>query len=212
MVARAIFESKLPVVSAGGHETDFSISDFVADLRAPTPSAAAELISPNQESLKHTLLAIQNRLQRHTLHHLHGLSQRLDHLAHRLAQRHPGQRLSQHRKVLNQARHRLQLAGQRIVPQRRHRLDELLNYRLLPIAKRIVPERRRRFQDLARTLEALSPLPTLARGYAIVMDGTSGTTITSAKAVKPGSKLRTQLSDGQVISTVDDINDSTLDG
>ena len=126
VVARAIFASELPVVSAVGHEIDFSISDFVADLRAPTPSAAAELISPDQASLKSTLLALQNRLQRHTRHHLQNLSQKLDHLAHRLAQRHPGQRLAQHRRVLQQAMHRLRLAGTRIVPLRRQALRELL--------------------------------------------------------------------------------------
>ncbi len=210
VVARAIHASHLPVVSAVGHEIDFSISDFVADLRAPTPSAAAELISPDQASLKNALLALQNRLQRNCRNHLQGLAQKLDHLSHRLTQRHPGQRLEQHRKVLQQARHRLQMAGIRVVPQRQHSLHELLQHRLLPLAKRIVPERRRRFLDLVRTLEALSPLPTLARGYAIVTDAASQAVITSIEDVSQGQKLRTQLSDGQVISTVDETNDTTL--
>lgn len=209
-VARAIHASRLPVVSAVGHEIDFSISDFAADLRAPTPSAAAELISPDQAALKSTLMALQNRLQRHTRQHLQSLSQRLDHLAHRLAQRHPGQRLEQHRKVLQQARHRLQMTGKRIVPQRRHLLDELRQRRLLAVGKRIVPERRRRFLDLVRTLEALSPLPTLERGYAIVTDEATGSAITSVKSVSIGGKLRTQLRDGQVFSTVEDTTESTL--
>ncbi|MCW8926686.1 MAG: exodeoxyribonuclease VII large subunit [Xanthomonadales bacterium] len=210
LVARAIHASGIPVVSAVGHEIDFSISDFVADLRAPTPSAAAELISPDQESLKKNLQTLRNRLQRHARHQLQGLSQRLDHLGHRLAQRHPGQRLEQHRKVLQQAKHRLQLAGKRIVPQRRHGLDELLRHRLLPTAKRVVTERRRRFLDLVRTLEALSPLPTLARGYAIVTDAGTGVVLSSVADINPGQKLRTHLSDGQVTSTVDETNDKTL--
>ena len=162
VVARAIFESKLPVVSAVGHEIDFSISDFVADLRAPTPSAAAELISPDQASLRQTMYALRDRLERRYLHQLHNLAQKLDHLGHRLAQQHPGQRLQQHRNMLGQTRHRLRLAGARIIPERRRSLSNLLHHRLLPTAKRIVPERRRRFLDLTRTLEALSPLPTLA--------------------------------------------------
>jgi exodeoxyribonuclease VII large subunit len=209
VVARAIFESKLPVVSAVGHEIDFSISDFVADLRAPTPSAAAELISPDQASLRQTMHALRDRLKRHYLHQLHNLAQKLDHLGHRLAQQHPGQRLKQHRKILAQTHHRLRLAGARIVPERQRRLSDLLHHRMLPTAKRIVPERRRQFLDLTRTLEALSPLPTLARGYALVTDE-SGSAVTSVEDVKPRQKLRTQFSDGQVVSTVDETNKNTL--
>ena len=209
-VVRAIFASDLPVVSAVGHEIDFSISDFVADLRAPTPSAAAELISPDQRALKQNLTLINNRLEQRSVHLLQRLSQKLDHLAHRLRQQHPGQRLAQHRKILQQAKHRLQLAATHIVPERRRQLQELSRHRLLSAGKRIVPERRRMLQDLARTLNAVSPLPTLDRGYAIVTDAQSGTAISSVTNVNPNQALLTQLSDGQVISTVDKVNDTSL--
>jgi exodeoxyribonuclease VII large subunit len=209
-VARAIYASDLPVVSAVGHEIDFSISDFVADLRAPTPSAAAELISPDQRVLKQNLSALSNRLKQRSLYLLQRLSQKLDHLAHRLRQQHPGQRLAQHRKMLKQASHRLQLAATRIVLERRWHLQELTRHRLLPAGKRIVPERQRILQNLARTLNAVSPLPTLARGYAIVTDAQSGTAISSVKEVLPKQALITQLSDGQIRSSVEEINDETL--
>jgi len=209
-VARAIYASDLPVVSAVGHEIDFSISDFVADLRAPTPSAAAELISPDQRVLKQNLSALSNRLEQRSLYLLQRLSQKLDHLAHRLRQQHPGQRLAQHRKMLQQASHRLQLAAARIVPERRRYLQELTRHRLLPAGKRIVPERQRILQNLARTLNAVSPLPTLARGYAIVTDAQSGTAISSVKEVKPKQALITQLSDGQIRSSAEEVNDETL--
>lgn len=186
-VARAIYASELPVVSAVGHEIDFSISDFVADLRAPTPSVAAELISPDQRVLKQNLSALGNRLQQRSQYLLQRLSQKLDNLAHRLRQQHPGQRLVQNRKMLQQAHHRLQLA-----------------------ATRIVPERRRHLQDLARTLNAVSPLPTLARGYAIVTDAQSGTVIGSVKDIKQKQELITQLHDGQIISTTEKVNDTKL--
>jgi exodeoxyribonuclease VII large subunit len=162
IVARAIYASELPVVSAVGHEIDFSISDFVADLRAPTPSAAAELVSPDQQVLKQSLVTIENRLQRRSKYLIQHLSQKLDHLSHRLQRQHPGQRLVQHRKMLQQATQRLRLA-----------------------AVRIVPERRRMLQNLARTLNAVSPLPTLARGYAVVTDANSGTAISSTQDVEP---------------------------
>ena len=211
-VARAIYASELPVVSAVGHEIDFSISDFVADLRAPTPSAAAELISPDQRVLKQALSARHRQLEQRCTHHLQQLSQRLDHLAHRLRQQHPGQRLAQHKKMLQQARHRLQLAAARIVPQRRRSLQELVLYRLVAAGRRIVPERRRVLQDLARTLNALSPLPTLARGYAIVTDAETGSAISSVKNVKPKQALLTQLHDGQVLSTIKETNDVVVGG
>ncbi len=188
IVARAIYASDLPVVSAVGHEIDFSISDFVADLRAPTPSAAAELISPDQRVLKQGLSAFESRLQQRSTYLLQRLSQKLDHLTHRLRQQHPGQRLKQNRKLLQQASHRLQLA-----------------------AARIIPERRRMLQNLARTLNAVSPLPTLARGYAIVTDAKSGVAISSIKDVKPMQTLVTQLTDGQIHSTVEGVESTTLD-
>ncbi len=187
-VARAIHASDLPVVSAVGHEIDFSISDFVADLRAPTPSAAAELVSPDQRVLRQSLSALDSRLQQRSTHLLQVLSQKLDHLAHRLRQQHPGQRLAQHRKLLLQASHRLRLA-----------------------ATRIIPERRRILQNLARTLNAVSPLPTLARGYAIVTDAQSGVAISSVEDVQPKQALITQLHDGQILSNIDKVNEVTLD-
>jgi len=189
IVARAIFASELPVVSAIGHEIDYSISDFVADLRAPTPSAAAELISPDQKVIKNGLATDERRLQQLITTLLQGISQKLDHLAHRLAQQHPGQRLVQHSKMLQLASHRLKMAAQQIVP-----------------------NRLRKLQLLARTLNAVSPLPTLARGYAIVSDAASGTTISSVKNVKTGQLLLTQLADGRLRSVVEDVDDVQIDG
>ncbi len=209
-VARAIAASGLPVVSAVGHEIDFSISDFVADLRAPTPSAAAELVSPDQRALVQTLGTLRSRLQQRSLYQLQQLSQRLDHLAHRLRQQHPGQRLAQNRRLLGQTERRLLLAGARIIPQRRQYLQDLCRHRLLPAGHRIVPERKRTLENLHRTLNAVGPLPTLARGYAIIADAQSGTAITSIRDLNPSQLLITQLRDGQLTSTVEAINDKTL--
>ena len=211
-VARAIHASVLPVVSAVGHEIDFSISDFVADLRAPTPSAAAELISPDQRVLTQSLTAISDRLQQRIRYALQRLSQQLDHLTHRLHQQHPGQRLVQHRKLLEQAKQRLRLAGARIVPERQRYLQDLVHHRLLPAGRRIVPERRRGLQELVRTLNAVSPLPTLARGYAIVTDAESGAAISTVEDVRPKQVLVTQLVDGRIRSSIEDVDDTPLMG
>ena len=209
-VARAIFASEIPVVSAVGHEIDFSISDFVADLRAPTPSAAAELISPDQRALKQNLTVLRSRLQQRSVNMLQQLSQKLDHVAHRLKQQHPGQRIAQHRKMLQQARHRLLLAGARIVPQRQRHLLDLGNRRLLQAGKRIVPERRQKLEHLKRTLNAVGPLPTLARGYAILADAESGKAISSVKDAKPDQAVVTHLHDGEIHSTVSKTTNKTL--
>jgi exodeoxyribonuclease VII large subunit len=209
IVARAIYASEIPVVSAVGHEIDFSISDFVADLRAPTPSAAAELISPDRQALRQNLSVIRSRLQKRSLSMLQELSQKLDHLAHRLRQQHPGQRLAQHRKMLQQARHRLLLAGTRIVPQRKKNLQEL-SRRLQQAGSRIVPQRRQALENLARTLNAVSPLPTLARGYAIVTDAESGKAISSTRNISQNQSLVTQLRDGEIHSIVNKITKNTF--
>jgi exodeoxyribonuclease VII large subunit len=192
-VARAIFASDIPVVSAVGHEIDYSISDFVADLRAPTPSAAAELISPDQGALQQNLSVLRNRMQQRWLHRHQQLSQKLD-----------------HRKMLQQARHRLLLAGSRIVPQRQQYLHELGTRRLLAAGKRIVPERRIKLENLERTLNAVGPLPTLARGYAIVKDAESGKVVSSVDGLKKKQELVTQLHDGQAFSTVSKTDKKTL--
>ncbi|MGD9264414.1 MAG: exodeoxyribonuclease VII large subunit, partial [Lysobacterales bacterium] len=107
------------------------------------------------------------------------------------------------------ARQRLYATGSRIVPERRRSLAEL-QHRLSPLVRRLVPAGRQRLAELARTLNALSPLPTLARGYAIVTDEATGRAVLSAGSVTRGDKLRTQFSDGQVSSTVDDTNESVL--
>jgi len=209
-VARAIFVSDLPVISAVGHEIDFSISDFVADLRAPTPSAAAELATPDQSNLKNALQAVMQRLQRRVQSDLQQKSQKLDHLNHRLHQQHPGQRLLQNRKSLQQVQRRLQLAAARIVPDRQRHLSDLFRHRLMPAGMRIVPEKQRRLLDLKRTLNAVGPMPTLARGYAIVMDAESGKAISSVRDAKADQTLITQFSDGQLGSRITDINKKPL--
>lgn len=178
-VARAIAQCVLPVVSAVGHETDVSIADFVADLRAPTPSAAAELLSPDQQVIRQMLSAQQQKLLRLITREIEQRYQRLDWLRRQL--QHPGRRLQEQAQTLDQLDARLRRAMLRFLQQKRSNL-----------------------QMLARNLENISPLQTLQRGYSITRSA-QGTVITAVEAVKPGDSIISKLADGQLISVVSSV-------
>ncbi|WP_233492927.1 exodeoxyribonuclease VII large subunit [Chromobacterium sp. ATCC 53434] len=186
IVARAVSACPIPTVSGVGHETDFTICDFVADRRAPTPTAAAELVSPNREHLAMQLEQARRALERALARLLTDKAQQLDFLGRRLV--HPGSRLQAQRERLaalsqtlrlrvragfEQSRWRLQLAGSRLA---RHRPDPAADAQALRqrqdrlrIARdRLLESRRRQLAQLAATLTALNPDAVLARGYAIV--------------------------------------------
>ncbi len=187
-VARAVFASGIPVISAVGHETDFSICDFVADLRAPTPSAAAELATPDQAALKESFSRSVRRLLRCIRDRLQRDTQGLDHFSHRLQQRHPATRLSEQARLLDTLKKTLTRSFQRQLKARQQTL-----------------------RDLARTLNAVSPLKTIGRGYAVVTSTQTGKVISSVSHAPPGESITTQLSDGRLISTVDKVSYLTLD-
>ncbi|WP_434635128.1 exodeoxyribonuclease VII large subunit [Chromobacterium sp. CV08] len=186
IVARAIAACPIPTVSGVGHETDFTICDFVADRRAPTPTAAAELVSPNREHLTMQLEQARRALERALARLLTDKAQQLDFLGRRLT--HPGSRLQAQRERLSalsqtlrlrvragfeQSRWRLQLAGSRLS---RHRPDPAADAqalrqrqtRLQQARDRLLENRARQLAQLAATLTALNPDAVLARGYAIV--------------------------------------------
>ncbi len=222
-VARAIYASVLPVVSAVGHETDVTIADFVADLRAPTPSAAAELVSRNQLELVRQLQAQQQRLEMAMDYYLAQRQQRLARLQHRLQQQHPHLRLARQQTALIKLRRRLDdsVQGQLRLAQRRHErvLQRLaqqsplprigraqqhlqaLNYQLRASITRRLNGHQQRFGMLCSQLEAVSPLKTLARGFSVTT-GAGGELIKRTGQVRPGDALTTRLQDGWVDSQV----------
>jgi exodeoxyribonuclease VII large subunit len=175
-VARAIAKCTLPVVSAVGHETDVSIADFVSDVRAPTPSAAAELLSPDQQIIKQLLVSQHQKLVRLILRELEQRHQRLDWLRRQL--QHPGRRLQEQAQTLDQLDERLRRAMQRFVQLKRNNL-----------------------QMLARNLENISPLQTLQRGYSITRTE-QGNVITKAASVRLGDTLISTLADGELVSVI----------
>jgi exodeoxyribonuclease VII large subunit len=228
-VARAVFASSIPLVSAVGHETDFSICDFVADLRAPTPSAAAELATPDQAVLKESFSRAQRQLQRRILDRLVQNTQRLDHLGHRLQQRHPASRLAEQAKQLEILNTSLTRGMSRTFKEQLLKLDTLsrrltghrpdrklteLTERVATLGKSIgrlaagtIRSKHELLGNLARTLNAVSPLETIGRGYAVITSVESGDVISSVSQVEAGDSISAQLKDGMLDCTVDTVNE-----
>lgn len=188
VVARAVFKSVIPIISAVGHETDFTICDFVADLRAPTPSAAAELAVPVRADLEQQLLQTRFRMQR-------ALNKQLDYQKMRLA------RLID-RPILSDPAE--------MIHRRRNRLEKLQN-RLSQAILKDYGLAERRFDLLCGQLDALSPLKVLQRGYAAVQDSRYRM-IQSVHAVKIQDQVNIQMQDGLLICQVNQILDSIQDG
>ncbi|AUV00178.1 exodeoxyribonuclease VII large subunit [Phytobacter ursingii] len=222
-VARAIFASRIPVVSAVGHETDVTIADFVADLRAPTPSAAAEIVSRNQTELLRQIQSSQQRLEMAMDFFIANRTRRFTQLNHRLQQQHPQLRLARQHTVLEKLRQRMRIAldnqlKQATVRQRRvgQRLNQQnpqpriwraqtriqqLEYRLTESLRAQLGVTRERFGKAVTHLEAVSPLSTLARGYSVTT-AADGNVLKQAKQVKTGDTLTTRLADGWIESEV----------
>ncbi|WP_110666773.1 exodeoxyribonuclease VII large subunit [Salinicola halophilus] len=216
-LARAIFRSALPVMAAIGHEVDHTLAEFAADVRAPTPSAAAERLVPDRRDLTASLEQVRARLTRAWQARANAESQRLDHLRARL--RHPGERLAQQRRHLETLEQRLigamqrRLAGERqrlsTVEQRFTRHDPArtlartraqvadLQTRLEAAQRRQLQQARQRLEASARELNAVSPLAVLGRGYAIVQDD-GGQVIRAASQTHPGQTLTARLGDGRL--------------
>jgi exodeoxyribonuclease VII large subunit len=222
-VARAVAACVTPIVSAVGHETDVSIADFVADVRAPTPSAAAELLAPDSSELvqrlhnlqRRLVLQMQGRLARERLR-LEGVSRRL---------RHPGERLRQQAQRLDDLDMRLRRAfNQQLINQRERlaRLDArlaaqhpgrnlaLLRQRLDGLAARLpramqgqLRSQRQQLGALAAQLQIVSPLATLGRGYSILLDE-RGQAVRSAAQTRPGQRLKARLGEGELDVRVED--------
>lgn len=223
VVARAIAASDLPVVSAVGHEVDVTIADFVADLRAPTPSAAAELVVPDASEWLVRFRSYEQRLTQLTRRRLQAEQHHLQHLSKRL--RHPGERLQQQSQRLDSLELRLRRVMQQRLGQARQRLDNLaarqkaqrpepqlrqwqtrieqLRQRLNRQMQQTLKQQRQRLSEAGRLLHGVSPLNTLERGYAIVHNG-AGEVIRDAAQVKPGERIRTRVAAGEILSRVEE--------
>lgn len=200
IVARAIFVSAIPVVSAIGHEIDFTIADFVADVRAATPSAAAEIITEAVFSSCKFLAQSGERMRQLFRRRIIEKQSSLRLQSDRLARAHPRRKLQTWQQRLDD----LQSDLSRCLKQRALHSGVLLQH-LRERLHRIRPshflkQRREQLRQLDRRLNALAPEQVLARGYSITMDAGTGKVLRDAKRVKAGQKLKTRLKTGEILS------------
>jgi exodeoxyribonuclease VII large subunit len=219
-LARLIYAADIPIVSAVGHEIDFTIADFVADRRAPTPSAAAELLSPDQQGI---ITALQRYRQRIAVAMQRGVDQRNRHLLtleQRLQRAHPGRRLEAASQRLDELSERLQRLIRQRFQESRRRLDTLqgrlrqqdpgrrlqqidehcngLEQRLRSALLSGMERRRFRLEKAMATLQVVSPLATLERGYAIVTHDQDDKLLQRADQVEVGDRISARLAHGQL--------------
>lgn len=226
-VARSIAESDLPLISAIGHETDFTISDFVADLRAPTPSAAAEIVSQNHSNLVTSLTRIQTDLDSLLVNKIRKLK---DDLKNRSALlRHPGEKLRETSQKLDNLEIRMKSLLVKISIEKKGKLDRSISLlkNLSPLGviksnqnkvhvnlvnlqnsvKVNIEEQKKRYLKYINTLEAVSPLSVLGRGYSIV-SSEENKIISSSDELKVSQKIKARFKEGQVIAEVIEINEN----
>jgi len=223
-LCRAIVASPIPIVTGIGHEVDFTIADFAADVRAPTPSAAAELAVPNAEEWLDSFVQLGTRLRRGVRRRLEERFERLRWLSGRLSQTSPAVRLSAQAQRLDELEQSLLRALHRRLQDHRERLRWLmgraalvspsnrlaqqsvrldnLNHHLIRAMRQAIGSRREQLLPLVRTLNAVSPLATLERGYAIVsVDG--GAILRNAADAKPGTLIDARLAHGRLRARVE---------
>ncbi|RIZ65599.1 MAG: exodeoxyribonuclease VII large subunit [Methylococcales bacterium] len=231
-VARAIFNSDIPIISAVGHETDVTIADFVADYRAPTPSAAAEHASPDQQEWLARFRHLEARLEQQWQRHLKHKHQSLLWLTQRLQQQHPGQKLARNAQRVDELDARLNLAMQaRLSSHHKHikiTMAQLWQYnpavtinnyqdkqqyltaRLATAITRKIERLQDRLLNNSQTLHAVSPLATLSRGYGLSMHAKSKSIIRSTEQLGLGDLVETHLASGCFTSKVTKLDEATL--
>ena len=217
-VARAIATSLLPVISAVGHESDFTIADLVADLRAPTPSVAAELITPNSEILLDNVNRRAKRLQQLAKQRLNNVEKEILSFKKRL--RHPRARLEELAQRFDDLERRLLNNTKTLLERKKSQLNQYktpspmitiknraekfgyLEGKLLASSQLETKTRASQLENLASRLDNLSPLATLQRGYAIVSREGSNHVVTDSRDLKAGDRLRARLKSGAIITEV----------
>ncbi len=221
-LARTISTSELPIISAVGHEIDFTISDFVSDLRAPTPSAAAELLTPDAEKLKQEIEYLKTKLQKLLSNKLQSLQQKLDWLGARLIN--PAEKLAHQKIKITALLQRLKFSMSNQLINSKYRVDNLthslelysptveienhtqkiqhLQLRLKNATQNLLNKKSALLKTFSQELNVLSPLATLDRGYSITQLE-DGKTVTADSELNKGDKLKTRISGKEIYSAVE---------
>ena len=181
IVAREIFNSRVPVISAVGHETDWTIADFVSDRRAPTPSAAAEMVAPHREDLLRRIIDLKTRVSLGVLNCTQGKQKELDRFKASYAFKQPQNIIEQYTQVLDS------------------KIRELTNYK-----SNLLNKKSSAFKEIVSKLEVLSPLGVLKRGYSLSVNK-KGEIVRSVSEIKAGDKIKTRVVDGEIVSIVEGV-------
>ena len=219
-VATAIFDSEIPIISAVGHEVDTTIADYVADVRAATPSVAAELAVPDMQELRIKATNLNRRLTMAMQRYLQQRNQTLQLRLQQLSNQRPAYRLQQQKQRLDELTSRADRAIHRILEKRAASLNQLetklqanapkhllakqtqraaqLDSRLHQTMQQIIERKHSKFAVLASRLNSVSPLNTLQRGYSITQDTKTGSVIQSVKDVTKGQDITIRLADGSI--------------
>jgi len=212
------------VISGVGHEVDVTIADFTADYRAATPSAAAELVSPNQQTYLHKFQSFQRQLIRLMQNNMSRLNEQSQWLQSRLKMQHPHSQLMQQSQQLDDLTRNLQAAFESIISEKKHDLkyhvqsllnnrpDQFIDYQkaqLADLSSRLVyaselniENKQQQLANLSRTMQAVSPLNTLARGYSITRDA-NGETVSNARQLRKGDVISSEFRRGKITSRVE---------
>jgi len=210
-VARAIYASEIPVISAVGHEPDVTIADFVADRRAATPSNAAEIAVPDQAELLESIEHCRKRLEAAMTSRLERERLRLRRLRDRRVLRDPGVYLGDRSIALDRLTERLDSSVRQLIARRRSVDLDRLSDRLGASVRMLLTRRRTAFASRAAALDALSPLKVLGRGYSIALRA-DGTLVRSRSQVRPGDRLDLRVAEGRIPCAVLEEGEDDSDG
>ena len=224
IVARAIHVSKIPIISAIGHETDTTIADFVSDVRAPTPSGAAEIVTPDQNELLKLLKTLFGRIEHETNQYINSKSQSMDWLSKRLSQSNPimtvrkqieisgnlrkllfssiGRNLSLHSKAVDGLKFKLNSSSPKLEIQKAISHLSEMQLKITTSTKSSVTKLNSQLTALGKTLDSLSPLKTLDRGYAVARDSKTKKIISNSEKVSINSQIDIKLAKGEIAAKV----------
>ena len=199
-VARAIYNCKIPVISAVGHEVDFTISDFVADARAPTPTGAAVMAVPDVNDIKFKIVQLRNRLNKNINDKIMQKRTKLNHVSEKQIFKNPESIYEIKSMTLDNLVTKLEFSSKNIIAENRNKLIELKNKNIMKNPDEILRKKKEPYLRNVDKLTVLNPLLTLKRGYTLTK--VEGKVVSSAKDVKSGDKLDVEFNDGTVNTRV----------